>query len=48
MVIVTTIRREVLTLPAAQSGPDNLALQIGYEPLSGLLPYAVTSRQEHV
>ena len=23
MVIVTTIRREVLTLPAAQLGPDN-------------------------
>ncbi|MFD7458146.1 MULTISPECIES: DUF5107 domain-containing protein [unclassified Streptomyces] len=63
MVIVTTIRRAVVTLPAAESGPDNplpplrpldeahraderdrrdlprdMARQIAYEPLRGLLP----------
>ena len=66
MEIVTTIRREVLTLPAALLGPDNplpplrpldethriedrdkrvlprdMARQIGYEPLHGLLPVRV-------
>jgi tetratricopeptide (TPR) repeat protein len=66
MVIVTRIRREVLTLPAAQLGPDNplpplrpldevhriddrdrdgmpgdMARQLGYEPLRGLLPVRV-------
>lgn len=63
MVIVTTIRRDVLTLPVAELGPDNplpplrpldethrvddresadlprdMARQIRYEPLRGVLP----------
>ncbi|MHC3468838.1 DUF5107 domain-containing protein [Streptomyces sp. 7R007] len=66
MVIVTTIRREVLTLPAAELGPDNplpplrlpheahgidgrdkedlprdMARQIGYGPLTSVLPTRV-------
>ncbi|MGV9889014.1 DUF5107 domain-containing protein [Streptomyces sp. NPDC003395] len=66
MVVVTTIRHEVLTLPAADLGPDNplpalrpldethriddrdkaglprdMARQIGYAPLTGLLPVRV-------
>ncbi|MEU6197779.1 DUF5107 domain-containing protein [Streptomyces sp. NPDC047061] len=66
MVIVTRIRREVLTLPAAELGPDNplpplrpleelhrvderdredlpqdMARQLGYEPLRSLLPVRV-------
>ncbi|MEU3840501.1 DUF5107 domain-containing protein [Streptomyces sp. NPDC028635] len=66
MVVVTTIRREVLTLPAADLGPDNplpalrpldemhhiddrdkadlprdMARQIGYAPLTSLLPVRV-------
>ncbi|MFD8723789.1 DUF5107 domain-containing protein [Streptomyces sp. NPDC059629] len=66
MAIVTRIRREVLTLPAAELGPDNplpplrpldethrvddrdredlprdMARQIGYEPLSSLLPVRI-------
>ncbi|MGW4911604.1 DUF5107 domain-containing protein [Streptomyces sp. NPDC004270] len=66
MAIVTRIRREVLTLPAAELGPDNplpplrpldelhrvdererdefpadMARQLGYEPLRGLLPVRI-------
>src|SRR5690349_15461934 len=71
MVIVTTIRRDVLILPAAELGPSNplpplrtldemhriddrdlaglprdMARQIGYEPLRGVLPERIRDGYE--